>query len=166
MPLLDMSVDDVSLLASVYPDRSEWARISYDGANLNVPTDLADKVAAINIAAARTAALSAYATSKRFEKEVGGMVSQTFGPLYTDRDTRGLMGQAIQSIDLGLIQPPINWKAASGFIELDRATLVAISSEVATFVQSTFDKESEVDGMIAAGTITVRAQIDAAFAAI
>lgn len=109
--------------------------------------------------------LKDYAASKRYEKEVGGMVSQTFGPLYTDRDTRALVAQTIQSIDLGIIQGPINWKAPSGFTHLDRAALIAISTEVAAFVQATFDKEAEVDSKIDDGTFTTKAEIDAAFAA-
>lgn len=93
------------------------------------------------------------------------MVSQTFGQLYTDRDTRALVAQSIQSIDLGIVLAPINWKAPSGFTQLDRAALIAISTEVAAFVQATFDKEAEVDSKIDDGTITTKAEIDAAFAA-
>lgn len=109
--------------------------------------------------------LKDYAAAKRFDHEVGGMVSQTFGQLLTDRDTRALVAQSIQSIDLGIVLAPINWKAPSGFTQLDRAALIAISTELAAFVQATFDKEAEVDSKIDDGTITTKAEIDAAFAA-
>lgn len=56
--------------------------------------------------------LKDYAAAKRFDHEVGGMVSQTFGQLYTDRDTRALVAQSIQSIDLGIVHAPINWESA------------------------------------------------------
>jgi len=108
--------------------------------------------------------LTAYAAAKRYNKEIGGMLSSTFGFLYTDRDTRSLIGQTIQSIDLGIVQAPINWKTPSGFQPLDRASLMAISKEVVAFVQAAFDRESEVDAKIADGTITTKAEIDAAFA--
>lgn len=108
--------------------------------------------------------LTAYAAAKRYDKEIGGMVSQTFGHLFTDRDTRALIAQTIQSIDLGIVQAPINWKTPGGFTSLDRAAFIAISTEVAAFVQATFDTEAEIDGQIADGTITTKSEIDAAFA--
>ncbi|WP_051346574.1 hypothetical protein [Bradyrhizobium sp. th.b2] len=108
--------------------------------------------------------LKAYAASKRYAKEVGGTVSPTYGFLYTDRDTRALIAQSIQSIDLQIVTEPINWKSPAGFVSLDRAALVAISREMATFVQTTFDKEAEIDSKIADGTIAAKAEIDAAFA--
>ena len=109
--------------------------------------------------------LTAYAAAKRYSKEVGGMVSQTFGQLFTDRDTRAILAQVIQSIDLNIVTAPINWKGPSGFVALDRNAIVAISTEVVAFVQATFDREAEIDGHIADGTITTYAEIDAAFAA-
>src|ERR1700676_4397103 len=47
--------------------------------------------------------LSEYAASKRYDLEVAGIVSKTYGPLLTDRDTRAIIGQTIQSIDLGIV---------------------------------------------------------------
>jgi hypothetical protein len=106
-----------------------------------------------------------YAAAKRYDVEIGGIVSPTYGPLLTDRDTRAIVGQAIQSIDLGIVQAPVNFKTQQGFVSLDRAAFMAIASEVAAHVQSTFDKEDEVDAQIEAGTITTKAEIDAAFSA-
>jgi hypothetical protein len=106
-----------------------------------------------------------YAAAKRFDIEVGGIVSNTYGPLLTDRDTRSIIAQTIQSIDLGIVAGPINWKTPQGFVLLDRAAFVAIATELAAHVQSTFDKEDEIEAQIEAGTITTKAEIDAAFAA-
>jgi hypothetical protein len=103
-----------------------------------------------------------YAAAKRFDLEVGGIVSETYGPLPTDRDTRAIVGQTIQSIDLGIVTAPVNFKTPQGFVPLDRAAFVAIATEMADHVQSTFDKEGQVDAQIQAGTITTKAAVDAA----
>ncbi|SHH06539.1 DUF4376 domain-containing protein [Bradyrhizobium erythrophlei] len=103
-----------------------------------------------------------YAAAKRFDLEVGGIVSATYGPLPTDRDTRAIVGQTIQSIDLGIVTAPVNFKTPQGFVPLDRAAFVAIATEMAAHVQSTFDKEGQVDAQIQAGTITTKAAVDAA----
>ena len=95
--------------------------------------------------------------------EVEGIVSKTYGPLLTDRDTRAIIGQTIQSIDLGIVQAPVNFKTGNGFVPLDRAAFVAIATEIAAHVQSTFDKEGQIDAKINDGTITTKAEIDAAF---
>jgi hypothetical protein len=108
--------------------------------------------------------LKEYAAEKRYDREVAGMFSPTYGQLLTDRDTRAIIAQTIQSIDLGLVQSPINWKTPSGFVQLDRAALVGIAGEIAIFVQTTFDKESELDAKIESGEITDKVQIENAFA--
>jgi hypothetical protein len=123
----------------------------------NVITQVLDL---IQPAAPTAGALKDYAAARRFDLEVGGMVSNTFGPLLTDRDTRALIAQTIQSIDLNIVQAPINWKASTGFVQLDRASFVAIATEVAAFVQTTFDKEAEADDKIKDGVFTTKAQID------
>jgi len=110
-----------------------------------------------------TGQLKDYAAARRFDLEVGGMVSHTFGQLLTDRETRALIAQTIQSIDLNIVQAPINWKESTGFVQLDRASFVAIATEVAAFVQATFDKEAEADSKIKDGTFTTKAEVDAFF---
>ena len=107
--------------------------------------------------------LKDYAATKRYDAEVGGMTSEVFGRLFTDRDTRSIIGQTIQSIDLGIVAEPVNFKTASGFIALSRADFVAIATALANHVQSTFDREDAVDASIEAETVTTKAQIDAAF---
>jgi len=111
------------------------------------------------------AQLAAYAAAKRFYVEVGGIVSPTFGALMTDRDTRAIIAQTIQSIDLGIVQAPVNFKTANGFVPLDRAAFVGIATAIVGHVQSTFDKEGLVDIQINDGTITTKAEVDAAFTA-
>lgn len=110
--------------------------------------------------------LKAYAAKRRYEIQSSGVVSQTYGPLLTDRDTTSIIAQAIQSIDLGITTDPINFKTPSGFFPLMRSDLVAISVEIVAHVQSCFDAEGEVAAAIDAMTITTIAEIDAAFSAI
>lgn len=107
--------------------------------------------------------LKAYAARKRYALEVGGITSPTFGPLSTDRETRAILGQAIQSLDIGLATAPIRFKTPNGFVSLDRAASVAISGEIVAHVQSTFNIEDTVDSAINNGTITTFAEIDAHF---
>lgn len=107
--------------------------------------------------------LKAYIADARYNFEVGGIVSQSFGPLLTDRATQSMLARTIQSIDLGIIAAPINFKAPSGFVQLDRAALVAISTEVAAHVQTAFGKEAQLLAGVDSGSITTTTQIDAAF---
>ncbi|ARQ95332.1 hypothetical protein [Bradyrhizobium phage BDU-MI-1] len=108
--------------------------------------------------------LKAYLAELRFNKEVGGMMSATFGYLLTDRDTRAIIAQTIQSIDLGVVQEPIVWKATGGFVELNRAALVGIATETVAFVQMTFDKEAEVSARIDSGELVKKVDVATAFA--
>lgn len=108
--------------------------------------------------------LKAYLAELRFNKEVGGMVSATYGYLLTDRDTRAIIAQTIQSLDLGIVQEPIVWKPPTGFVEVNRAALVGIATEVVAYVQMTFDKESEVSAKIDSGELTKKTQVATAFA--
>ena len=100
--------------------------------------------------------LMKYAAAVRFDLEVKGIMSATFGPLPSDRDTRAIVGQTIQSIDLGIFPSPINFKTPMGFSPLDRAAFMAIATEFAAPVQSTFDKEGHVATQIEAETITTK----------
>lgn len=105
--------------------------------------------------------LRAYLAAKRYEKEIGGFLSQTFGPLDTSRESQAMIARTIQSIDLGLVTPPINYKSPAGFVQLDRSSLVAIGTEVAAHVQSVFDAEMSAIAAIENGTLTTFAEIEA-----
>ena len=106
--------------------------------------------------------LKDYAAAKRYVIETGGLISQTFGPLLTDRATQNMLASTIQSIDLGIVTPPINFKAPAGFASLDRSTLVAIATVVGAHVQAAFNTEMTVVAEIEAETIATFAEIDAA----
>lgn len=108
--------------------------------------------------------LEGYAARKRWEKEVGGIeVAGT--TVYTDdRSKMMIMGARIAAeADPGFAT---QWKAADGsFVEIDAATIIAISDAVLAHVDACFAIEAQVLDGIGNETITSTAEIDAAFAA-
>lgn len=106
------------------------------------------------------AELKAYAAEQRWKVETGGMTSTTFGPLLTDRDTQSGIDRTLAAIEKGLIVPPIDFKGAGGWVQVDRATLLAIGATVAGHVQAAFSVEKVVDAAIDAGAVTTFAQVD------
>lgn len=109
--------------------------------------------------------LAAYAASKRYDLEVGGLASENFGPLLTDRTTQAMLGRAIQSIDLGLIADSVNWKSPAGFVALSRSQLLSVAAEIAAHVQGAFNTEMRALSDIEGGQIISNADVDAAFGA-
>lgn len=105
--------------------------------------------------------LFAHLAARRYEMEVGGYVSQTFGPMDTSRANQSMIARTIQSIDLGLVQEPITYKSPAGFVQLDRAALIAVGTEIAAHVQNVFNAENEIAGQIASGAVKTTEQIDA-----
>lgn len=165
MPNLEMTVDQVSLLASAYPDRAEWDRISYDGTHLIVPSDLADKVSAVDLTAARKNNLMAYAASKRYAVEVGGITVSGVPISTDDRSKQMIMGARIAAdADSSFTT---GWVGEDGNIyPLTAAQVIGISNAVLAHVQTCFATFATVSAAITAGTITSTAQVDTAFAAI
>lgn len=106
--------------------------------------------------------LKSHAAAVRFARETGGL---TIGGqnIATDRESQTLITGAY---NLALQDPnlAINWKTATGFVQIDAPTMIAIATSVAQHVQSCFIKEAEVVADIEGGTITTYAQIDTAFA--
>jgi hypothetical protein len=103
--------------------------------------------------------LKDYAAACRYKLETKGFVSNTFGPLYSDRETTSILGNLVQSIDKGMVVPPVNFKGPSGWTALDGATITAIAQEVAQYVQTCFNLEMQVDAEIDAGTLTTFAEV-------
>jgi len=108
----------------------------------------------------QAAALKAYAAEKRWSVETGGMTSTTYGPLLTDRDTQAAIDRTLAAIDKGLVIPPIDFKGAMGWVQIDRTTLLAIGATIAGHVQAAFSVEKAIDAAIAAGVVTTFAHVD------
>lgn len=78
--------------------------------------------------------------SRRYLAEVGGVFVSGI-TVATDRQSQAMITGAKKSLDDGLIQAPIDWKAGGGFVQLDAAALSAVAAAVATHVQACFTNE-------------------------
>jgi hypothetical protein len=107
-----------------------------------------------------SAVLKAHAAAKRFQVETGG-ITVSGQRVLTDRMSQNLINGAmvLASIDTGT---PIDFKSATGWVQIDAATMTAIGVAVGRHVRGSFVTERAVSDGIDAGTITTTAQIDAA----
>ncbi|NIX75376.1 DUF4376 domain-containing protein [Microvirga terricola] len=108
------------------------------------------------------AGLKAYAASKRFVIETGGIVVGE-SIIVTDRESQALITGAY---NLALVEPdePVDFKGASGWVEISSTEMIAIGLAVARHVRSCFRKERQVTKAIDEGTVSSIPEIDAAFA--
>lgn len=109
--------------------------------------------------------LKYYAADARFRKASGG-ASIGGKPYLTDPVSRNTVASAH---DYAVANPGhiTDWKLADGtFIQLDEPGLAHVLQQMATFVQACFTCESNTTAGVDGGSITTRAQVDAAFAAI
>lgn len=104
--------------------------------------------------------LITYAAAKRFAVETGG-VTVGGAAIDTSRDSQSMITGAY-TYSQAHPSETINFKAASGWVVLDAATLAAIATAVGAHVQACFAAEAAVAAAIDAGTITTTAAIDAA----
>ncbi len=111
-------------------------------------------------------ALLTYANAKQWDLAIGGYTITLSGVVCafaTDPQSLSLItGKAVR---LGQPNPPatIEWQFATGSVTLSAADFMLAANAMADFVQATFDTLlTEVLPGLAAGTITTRAQIDAA----
>lgn len=104
--------------------------------------------------------LHAYAAAKRYEIETGG-ITVNGAAIDTSRDSQAMITGAY-AYSQANPEETIQFKATSGWVTLDPATLAAIATAVGAHVQACFAVESTVAAGIEAGTITTTAEIDAA----
>ena len=90
--------------------------------------------------------------ARRFQVETGG-VTVADVQINTDRDSQSLLTGAAfaASLDPGY---HIKWKAATGFVDLTGEQILGIASQVRAFVQACFNREAELLGAVADGSIT------------
>lgn len=108
--------------------------------------------------------LIAYAANRRWQVETGGI---TLGGslIDTSRESQAMITGAYNYSQVRA-DKLIKFKAASGWAELDAATVAAIATAVGDHVQACFDAESVVVAAITAGTVTTVEQVDAFFSTI
>lgn len=113
----------------------------------------------------RRAALHAYASHRRWKRESAGVsVDGLLVP--TDERTQAVLTGAYARAKADPDYAIAKWKVAPGqYVALTNEQIVAIGEIVAAHIQSCFDLNAAIDELIAAGEITVEAQIDGAFAA-
>lgn len=109
-----------------------------------------------------TADLNRYAADARWRKETEGITVSGLRIFTDDRSKMMVMGARIKAEN----DPNFStqWKGADGeFVQVDAATIIAISDAVLAHVDSCFAVEATVLAGIEAGTITSAAEIDAVF---
>ena len=92
--------------------------------------------------------------ARRYQVETGGVTVKGV-QINTDRDSQSLLTGAAfaASLDPGY---HIKWKAATGFVDLTGEQILGIASQVRAFVQACFNREAELLGAVADGSITVQ----------
>ena len=90
--------------------------------------------------------------ARRFQVETGG-VTVAGVQINTERDSQSLLTGAAFAAS---IDPDyrIKWKAATGFVDLSAQQIIGVASAVRAFVQACFNREAELLGAVADGSIT------------
>lgn len=89
---------------------------------------------------------------RRFQAETGGVTVQGI-QVNTERDSQALLTGAAFAATLDPAYH-IKWKAATGFVDLTGEQILGIASQVRAFVQACFNREAELLGAVADGSIT------------
>lgn len=103
--------------------------------------------------------LYAYAASKRYAVETGGIVLNGMH-IMTDRASQSMITGAYNYVQANP-EVTVRFKTVGGFVELRAAQMTAIANAVGAHVQAAFTAEGEVDAQIIAGSISTKAEIDA-----
>jgi hypothetical protein len=110
--------------------------------------------------------LNYYTADARYRKEIGGITVSGVA-LRTDRMSQSQRDAAHTYLALATAGTTISWKNADdSFASLNSTQLAAQMQGTASFVQDCFTCEHTTLTSITGGTITTRAQVDNAFAAI
>lgn len=107
--------------------------------------------------------LVAYAADARWRKEVGG-IAVNGKIIDTSRESQNMIAGA-DALAQADPEEVVAYKTASGWIEVDAATIHEIALAVGRHVRGLFKLERQVAAEIDEGTITTIAEIDTAFSA-
>jgi hypothetical protein len=105
--------------------------------------------------------LIAYAANKRWQVETGG-ITVNGARIDTSRESQDMIDKAYALSKEDPVEI-VSYKAASGFVEIDAATIKAIAIAVGRHVRACFAAEKLMADAIAAGTVTDFAKIDSAW---
>ena len=90
--------------------------------------------------------------ARRWQVETGGTTVEGV-QVNTERDSQALLTGAAFAATLDPAYR-IKWKAATGFVELTGEQVIGLASQVRAFVQACFNREAELLGFVADGSIT------------
>lgn len=139
-----------------------------DGVLIDTPDEIAAQIAADAIPSAD--ALVAYANMRQWAVAIGGRSVAINGvdkPISTTPESQALLYSKM--LRLSQPSPPttVNWQVGTTeMVTLSPADFTMMATEIADFVQATFDALPGIFAGISAGAITAPAQIDAVLAAI
>ncbi len=85
-------------------------------------------------------------SAKRYDIETGGM-TVSGAAVSTDRDSQGLVTGAAFAASLNS-EYTVQWKTASGFINLDATAIIGLAQAMRAHVQAAFDREATLEGLI------------------
>ncbi len=89
----------------------------------------------------------------RWEQETGGLTLPTGAVIKTDRESQGLLTAAAVMAKFDPTMT-VEWKAATGWIDLDAATVIQLAGAVREHVQKAFSKERDLAEQVAiAGSV-------------
>jgi hypothetical protein len=110
--------------------------------------------------------LAHYAANSRFNAEVGGYTVMGFN-FPTDRDTQAKLTAAAVMAQV-VPTATFSWKLADGTFtgSLSASQMIQIAAAIGGHVNALFGAEDTIDKAIVSGTISTRAQVDAAIAAV
>lgn len=142
-------------------------------ANGGAPTSIAtlDDLATVFTAQYPAGMLTTYANWRQWAKAIGGYIATIEGmqvPFSTSPESMSLISGKAQRLAQPDAPASLNWQIGpSTFIEISAGDFITMATEIADFVQSTFDTLKNVMTSITADppAITMIAQIDAAFSA-
>ena len=90
--------------------------------------------------------------ARRYQAETGGTTVEGV-QVNTERDSQALLTGAAFAATLDPAYH-IKWKAATGFVDLTGEQVISLASQVRAFVQACFNREAELLGFVADGSIT------------
>jgi hypothetical protein len=111
------------------------------------------------------AQLLAYANAKQWALATGGYtITVNSAPLIFPSDVVSMGLITGKAARLAQPNPPASfeWQTPTGFVTIAAADFIAVATQIADFVQSTFNALAVAFAAIEAGTITTTAEIDAA----
>lgn len=86
-----------------------------------------------------------------WDKSIGGFTySGTF--IRTDLETRSIIDQAINAIDLSIKTEPFNYKSTEGWVSLSRTDLINLATLMTGFVQGCYDQRKTLEDQIDTAT--------------